>query len=175
MTFCTDSNYQRLLDWSCKPDLRFNDHILLYCGYVKLALTWTLTHYLLSFVAFDATACKVFGRGVQPTGVRMREKSQFYVITEGAGEAPIKITVRGPGTYILITKYRNYIFQIIYSCKTELIHSFNKKIFLIRKKVLYVYQKCCYNMLLKSLLINQKANSFICFGKVCKRNANCCL
>jgi filamin len=51
--------------------------------------------------AFDASACKVFGRGVQPTGVRMREKSQFYVITEGAGEAPIKITVRGPGETLL--------------------------------------------------------------------------
>jgi len=46
--------------------------------------------------AFDASACKVYGRGVQPTGVRMREKSQFYVIIEGAGDAPIKIKVLGP-------------------------------------------------------------------------------
>jgi len=53
------------------------------------------------FSAFNASACRAYGRGVQPTGVRMREKADFHVSTAGAGDAPLKVNVKGPREYRL--------------------------------------------------------------------------
>nr|CAB3246486.1 filamin-C-like [Phallusia mammillata] len=46
--------------------------------------------------SFNANACRAYGRGIQPTGVRMREKAEFHVSVENAGDADLKAVVKGP-------------------------------------------------------------------------------
>uniref|UniRef100_H2ZJ14 Uncharacterized protein n=1 Tax=Ciona savignyi TaxID=51511 RepID=H2ZJ14_CIOSA len=43
-----------------------------------------------------ANSCRAYGRGIQPTGLRMREKADFHVTTKDAGDADLKVTVKGP-------------------------------------------------------------------------------
>uniref|UniRef100_H2ZJ18 Uncharacterized protein n=1 Tax=Ciona savignyi TaxID=51511 RepID=H2ZJ18_CIOSA len=45
---------------------------------------------------FSANSCRAYGRGIQPTGLRMREKADFHVTTKDAGDADLKVTVKGP-------------------------------------------------------------------------------
>ncbi|XP_076819806.1 filamin-A-like isoform X4 [Clavelina lepadiformis] len=46
--------------------------------------------------AFNAHACRAYGRGIQPTGVRQREKADFHVSTKDAGNAELKVNVKAP-------------------------------------------------------------------------------
>jgi len=46
--------------------------------------------------AFDASSCRAYGRGLQPRGVRVSEKADFYINTTGAGEADLKVNIIGP-------------------------------------------------------------------------------
>ena len=41
--------------------------------------------------AFDASLCRAYGRGLQPRGVRVTEKGDFYINVTGAGEAELKV------------------------------------------------------------------------------------
>ena len=51
-------------------------------------------------LAFNANACRAYGRGIQPTGLRMREKAEFHVTTENAGEAELAVAVKGPSKHL---------------------------------------------------------------------------
>lgn len=55
------------------------------------------------FIAFNANACRAFGRGIQPKGLRMREKAEFHVSTEKAGEADLTVTVTGPSEFDVLS------------------------------------------------------------------------
>ena len=46
--------------------------------------------------AFDAASCRAYGRGLVAKGVRINEKADFYINTKGAGEAEVKVNIRGP-------------------------------------------------------------------------------
>ena len=46
--------------------------------------------------AFNATLCRAYGRGLQAKGVRVKEKADFYINTQGAGEAELKVNIIGP-------------------------------------------------------------------------------
>lgn len=46
----------------------------------------------------DARKVRASGRGLQPTGVRVRDAADFKVFTEGAGEGNIEVRIIGPGT-----------------------------------------------------------------------------
>ena len=46
--------------------------------------------------AFDASLCRAYGRGLQARGVRINEKADFYINITGAGEAELKVNIRGP-------------------------------------------------------------------------------
>ncbi|CAF3849734.1 unnamed protein product [Rotaria sp. Silwood2] len=46
--------------------------------------------------ASDAKKCRVYGRGIQPKGVRTGDVAEFRVVTKDAGEGIMKATVTGP-------------------------------------------------------------------------------
>lgn len=46
--------------------------------------------------ASNANACRAYGRGIQPTGVRIREKADFRVTTKDAGDAELAVSVKDP-------------------------------------------------------------------------------
>lgn len=45
----------------------------------------------------DAKKVRASGRGLQPTGVRVRDKADFKIYTEGAGEGTPEVRIIGPG------------------------------------------------------------------------------
>ncbi|XP_012939324.2 filamin-A-like [Aplysia californica] len=47
--------------------------------------------------ASNAKACYATGRGIQPRGVRVKDKAVFYVHTKGAGEGAVGVQIFGPG------------------------------------------------------------------------------
>ncbi len=51
--------------------------------------------------ASNANACRATGRGLQPTGVRVKEVADFTVFTKGAGTGELKVSVKGPGESFL--------------------------------------------------------------------------
>uniref|UniRef100_A0A8C9R1D2 Filamin B n=1 Tax=Scleropages formosus TaxID=113540 RepID=A0A8C9R1D2_SCLFO len=46
--------------------------------------------------ASNPNACRAFGRGLQPRGVRVRQVADFKVDTHNAGSGDLKVTVKGP-------------------------------------------------------------------------------
>ena len=42
------------------------------------------------------------GRGLQPTGVRVRDKADFKIYTEGAGEGTPEVRIIGPGKHYIL-------------------------------------------------------------------------
>ena len=52
---------------------------------------------MIVFVAIDAKKCYVTGRGVQQNGIRVGDKAEFVVHTDGAGEGDLKVVIEGPG------------------------------------------------------------------------------
>nr|XP_039265539.1 filamin-C-like isoform X3 [Styela clava] len=68
--------------------------------------------------ASNASACRAYGRGIQPKGVRMREKAEFHVTTKGAGDAELQVHVKGPrGHSEPVTVKRNPQDPDIYDCE----------------------------------------------------------
>ncbi|XP_076447622.1 filamin-A-like isoform X2 [Babylonia areolata] len=47
--------------------------------------------------ASNAKACYATGRGVQPRGVRVKDRADFYVHTKGAGDGEVAVQIIGPG------------------------------------------------------------------------------
>ena len=45
----------------------------------------------------DARKVRASGRGLQPSGVRVKDVADFRVYTEGAGEGNVEVKVIGPG------------------------------------------------------------------------------
>lgn len=45
----------------------------------------------------DPKKVRASGRGLQPTGVRVRDAADFRIDTEGAGEGTPEVIVIGPG------------------------------------------------------------------------------
>lgn len=45
----------------------------------------------------DARKVRASGRGLQPSGVRVKDAADFRVYTEGAGEGNVEVKVIGPG------------------------------------------------------------------------------
>lgn len=50
----------------------------------------------IDLAAFNAGACLAYGRGIQPRGLRVNEKADFFVTTKDAGEAELDVVVKGP-------------------------------------------------------------------------------
>lgn len=50
----------------------------------------------LSISASVPGACRATGRGLQPSGVRVRQVADFKVDTHNAGSGDLKVTVKGP-------------------------------------------------------------------------------
>ena len=46
--------------------------------------------------ACNPSACRAWGRGLQPKGLRVHETADFRVHTNGAGSGELRVTVRGP-------------------------------------------------------------------------------
>uniref|UniRef100_A0A3P9BEY4 Filamin C n=1 Tax=Maylandia zebra TaxID=106582 RepID=A0A3P9BEY4_9CICH len=46
--------------------------------------------------AINPNACRATGRGLQPTGVRVKEVADFKVFTKGAGSGALSVSVKGP-------------------------------------------------------------------------------
>ncbi|XP_032822250.2 filamin-C isoform X1 [Petromyzon marinus] len=46
--------------------------------------------------ACNPSACRAWGRGLQPKGVRVKEHADFRVHTKGAGTGELVVTIRGP-------------------------------------------------------------------------------
>nr|XP_026692720.1 filamin-B isoform X9 [Ciona intestinalis] len=68
--------------------------------------------------AFNANACRAYGRGIQPTGLRMREKADFHVTTKDAGDADLKVTVKGPrGSNEPVTVKKNPKEPEVFDCE----------------------------------------------------------
>uniref|UniRef100_F6WN97 Calponin-homology (CH) domain-containing protein n=1 Tax=Ciona intestinalis TaxID=7719 RepID=F6WN97_CIOIN len=67
---------------------------------------------------FNANACRAYGRGIQPTGLRMREKADFHVTTKDAGDADLKVTVKGPrGSNEPVTVKKNPKEPEVFDCE----------------------------------------------------------
>jgi len=47
--------------------------------------------------AVDAKKCHVTGRGVQQNGIRVGDRPEFTVHTDGAGDGELAVNVEGPG------------------------------------------------------------------------------
>ena len=58
---------------------------------------------IMLFSAFNASACRAYGRGIQTKGLRMREKAEFHVTTENAGEAELEVDVKGPSKILKLS------------------------------------------------------------------------
>jgi len=54
---------------------------------------WVFLH----VAAIDAKKCYVTGRGVQLNGIRVGDKPEFTVHTDGAGDGDLKVSCEGPG------------------------------------------------------------------------------
>ncbi|XP_078492931.1 filamin-C [Ciona intestinalis] len=68
--------------------------------------------------AFSANTCRAYGRGIQPTGLRMREKADFHVTTKDAGDADLKVTVKGPrGSNEPVTVKKNPKEPEVFDCE----------------------------------------------------------
>ena len=48
--------------------------------------------------AINAKAVYATGRGIQPRGVRIKQRAEFKVHTKDAGHAEVKVQIIGPGT-----------------------------------------------------------------------------
>nr|XP_026692753.1 filamin-B isoform X40 [Ciona intestinalis] len=69
-------------------------------------------------ISFNANACRAYGRGIQPTGLRMREKADFHVTTKDAGDADLKVTVKGPrGSNEPVTVKKNPKEPEVFDCE----------------------------------------------------------
>lgn len=66
---------------------------IVFCGQPipKSPISVTIT------TASNAKKCYATGRGIQPKGIRVKDKADFKVHTKGAGEADLKVTITGPG------------------------------------------------------------------------------
>jgi filamin len=52
----------------------------------------------------DVSKCQVFGRGIQPTGLRIGDSALIQVQTLGAGSGDLSISVVGPhGTEVPVS------------------------------------------------------------------------
>uniref|UniRef100_H2ZJ12 Uncharacterized protein n=1 Tax=Ciona savignyi TaxID=51511 RepID=H2ZJ12_CIOSA len=64
-----------------------------------------------------ANSCRAYGRGIQPTGLRMREKADFHVTTKDAGDADLKVTVKGPRSNEPVVVKKNPKDPEIFDCE----------------------------------------------------------
>lgn len=70
----------------------------------------------------DARKVRASGRGLQPSGVRVRDAADFRVYTEGAGEGNVDVKVIGPGGVRETVKTKQidaYTFEYTYQPKKE--------------------------------------------------------
>lgn len=51
------------------------------------------------FPACMPSACRATGRGLQPTGLRVKQIGDFKVDTRNAGSGDLKVAVKGPSEY----------------------------------------------------------------------------
>lgn len=66
-------------------------------GYSAFFCCWIFFSHLLLFLsAINPNACRATGRGLQPTGVRVKEVADFKVFTKGAGSGALSVSVKGP-------------------------------------------------------------------------------
>ncbi len=71
---------------------------------MHLETFWTFYNLFAMFFspsASNANTCRATGRGLQPTGVRVKEVADFTVFTKGAGTGELKVSVKGPGESFL--------------------------------------------------------------------------
>ncbi|XP_063851781.1 filamin-A-like isoform X2 [Scylla paramamosain] len=70
----------------------------------------------------DARKVRASGRGLQPSGVRVKDAADFRVYTEGAGEGNVEVKVIGPGGVHETIKTKQidaYTFEYTYQPKKE--------------------------------------------------------
>ena len=69
--------------------------------------------------ASNAKAVYATGRGIQPRGVRIKQRAEFKVHTKGAGTAEVKVQVIGPGNmlFLLIFSLPVTMFVVCSSCQ----------------------------------------------------------
>lgn len=51
------------------------------------------------FAACMPGACRATGRGLQPSGMRVKQVGDFKVDTRNAGSGDLKVLVKGPSEY----------------------------------------------------------------------------
>lgn len=61
-----------------------------------------LSLFWLVLAACNPNTCRASGRGLQPKGLRVKEVADFKVYTKGAGSGELKVTVKGPSTWLWI-------------------------------------------------------------------------
>lgn len=70
----------------------------------------------------DPKKVRAFGRGLQPTGVRVGDDADFRISTEGAGQGVPQVTILGPGgqqTQFAIKSINNQTFDGLYKPTKE--------------------------------------------------------
>lgn len=92
---------------------------IIYCQqYRKVKDIFTIYNHLFNvfvvvfFLVSDAKKVQAWGRGLQPTGVRVRDVADFRILTENAGEGTPEVVVIGPGMFSLTNVFeRKYIYN----------------------------------------------------------------
>lgn len=81
---------------------------------------WCFNCFSCPFAACNPSLCRAKGRGLQPKGLRIKETAEFKVYTKGAGTGDLKVTIKGPSKWCMLSEKQpslsvfDYIFIIIF-------------------------------------------------------------